>query len=27
MLKNEYGRYLMEMIESEDLQKNDPEIY
>jgi len=27
MLKNEYGRYLMEIIESEDLQKNDPEIY
>ena len=27
MLKNEYGRYLMEMLESEDLQKNDLEIY
>jgi len=27
MLKNEYGRYLMEIIESEDLRKNDPEIY
>ncbi|OQY42305.1 MAG: glucose-1-phosphate thymidylyltransferase [Desulfobacteraceae bacterium 4572_87] len=27
MLKNEYGRYLMEIIESEDPQKNDPEIY
>lgn len=27
MLKNEYGRYLMEIIENEDIQKNDPEIY
>jgi len=27
LLKNEYGHYLMEIIESEDLRKNDPEIY
>ena len=27
MLKNEYGRYLMEIIESVDTLKNDPEIY
>ena len=27
LLKNEYGQYLMEIIESEDPRKNDPEIY
>jgi glucose-1-phosphate thymidylyltransferase len=27
LLKNEYGQYLMEIIESEDPWKNDPEIY
>ena len=27
LLKNEYGRYLMEIIESEDPLKNDAEIY
>ncbi len=27
MLKNEYGRYLMEILENEDNQKNDSEIY
>ena len=27
MLKNEYGRYLMEILENEDNLKNDPEIY
>jgi len=27
LLKNEYGQYLMEIIESEDPRKNDTEIY
>ena len=27
MLKNEYGQYLMEILENEDNRKNDPEIY
>ena len=27
MLKNDYGRYLMEILENEDNRKNDPEIY
>jgi glucose-1-phosphate thymidylyltransferase len=27
LLKNEYGQYLMEIIESEDFPKDDPEIY